>query len=150
MREVLLMNGLVLVDLCNVKRWSGMPGSIRQAIKIVAKKVSSFVEQGYEVEIVVDSSRLNYDSSIEREPIAQNIECVFTCVEENGMQLTADDHIFSEVSKNLKEKEYDRIVLITDDLKLRESLHFLMGPKFTFNLEPLGVLDFLNNKNSLV
>lgn len=144
------MDSLLLVDLCNVKIQGGIHGYINPVIDIVKEKVIHFVELGFKVEIVVDSNRLNNGSSIEREPVAQNVECVFTCVEENGMQLTADGHIFSEVSKNLKKKKYNKIILVTDDLKLREDLLFLMGPKFTFNLESLGVSEFLNNKNGLV
>ncbi|MDD4989727.1 MAG: hypothetical protein PHW31_00220 [Candidatus Pacebacteria bacterium] len=141
---------LILVDVCNVKSGARIHGSVREAIKFVTEKVNPFVQNGFKVELVVDASYSGNDS-MERKSMARDIECVFTYVGENHIEYTADDRITEVILDNLKEKEYEKITLITDDLELRKKILFKLGPNgLPFELEFLEVLEFLNNKNSLV
>ncbi len=145
------MSKLLLVDLCNVKSSGRIHGSVRKTIEFVTKKVDPFIQGGFSTEIVVDASYSKDNSSAETKPIAQSIECFFTYVGENYVEYTADDRIIDVILGNLKKKEYEKITLITDDLELRKKILFKLGPKgFPFELEFLEVLEFLNNKNSLV
>ncbi len=137
------MSNLLLVDLCNVKRWGGIHGSVRQTIKFVTKKVGSFVQSGFKAELVVDGHQSN-GSSVERESVAQNIECVFTCADSGFNNFSADDYIFDVVLGNIKNKKYQKITVVTNDKGLRIRILLGIGPHSTFNLEFLGVADFLN------
>lgn len=142
----------MFVDLCNVKAGWHIKGFIDEAIYIVRRKVQLFIEEGgFNVEIVVDSNRDSQGLPVQKEGGGRNIIKVFTCIEESGMQTTADDYIISEVSKNCnkKNRKYDEIVVVTDDLGLHDTLIYLVGPKSNFIFELWGVLEFLD-KNSLV
>ena len=132
---------LMLVDVCNVKIQGRIRGSLRNSLDFLAEKATSF-SGFFKTELVVDSYQ-GRGACVEREVLnkERNIERIF-------VPGTADNYILDTVSNNKKSGEYREITIDTDDKGLRTKTLLLVGIHPVFNIEFLGVADFLNNHHS--